>query len=289
LDAGQYSVTEPNSLGYAQTASAGCTGTLANGGTATCTITNDDQAATLIVKKHVVNDNSGTAAASAFTLSVNGGTGFPGDENGTTVSAAPASYSASETGGPSGYTQTASSGCSGTIAAGQTITCTITNDDKAATLTVVKHVINNNGGTATASQFTLSVNGGAGFPGSESGTQVTLNAGAYTVAETGGPSGYTQTASAGCSGTLALGGSATCTITNDDQAATLTVVKHVINDNGGTKQAPDFTLNVTGGSPSPASFPGSETGTTVTLNAGSYSVTEPSHAGYSVAFGSSCT
>ena len=33
---------------------------------------------------------------------------------------------------------------------------------------------------------------------------------------------------------LALGQSATCTITNDDQPAQLTLVKTVTNDNGGT-------------------------------------------------------
>src|SRR5207247_6812481 len=64
----------------------------------------------------------------------------------------------------------------------------------------------------------------ASFLGSEAGTSVTINAGSYSVAESG-PSGYTESDSAGCSGTIANGGSATCTITNDDQAATLTVIK----------------------------------------------------------------
>src|SRR4029450_11104543 len=42
----------------------------------------------------------------------------------------PGSYSVSET-GPSGYTQSNSADCSGSIAAGQTKTCTVTNDDVA--------------------------------------------------------------------------------------------------------------------------------------------------------------
>ena len=33
---------------------------------------------------------------------------------------------------------------------GETKTCTVTNDDQAAKLTVIKHVINDNGGTAVA-------------------------------------------------------------------------------------------------------------------------------------------
>src|SRR5262249_57890782 len=84
-----------------------------------------------------------------------------------------------------------------------------------------------------------------------------------------------------CSWTRAYGETKICTFTNDDQAATLHVIKHVISDNGGTAVAGDFTLTVTGTSPSPASFAGAESpGTTVTLSAGSYSVSESSVPGY---------
>ena len=41
---------------------------------------------------------------------------------------------------------------------------------------------------------------------------------------------------------LALGESATCTIINDDVPATLTLVKQVVNDDGGTALATDWTL-----------------------------------------------
>ena len=37
--------------------------------------------------------------------------------------------------------------------------------------------------------------------------------------------------------TVPLGGNVTCTINNDDQPATLTLVKTVTNDNGGTAGA----------------------------------------------------
>ena len=124
-----------------------------------------------------------------------------------------------------------------------TYTCTITNDDVAPTLNVIKHVVNDNGGTATASAWTLAVsssNGGSGTgsaAGAESpGTPYTLQAGkAYSVAESGGPSGYAASSSAGCSiASATVGGTYTCTITNDDVAPTLTVIKHVINNNGGS-------------------------------------------------------
>ena len=42
---------------------------------------------------------------------------------------------------------------------------------------------------------------------------------------------------------------ATCTITNDDQPATLTLVKTVTNDNGGTAVPTDWTLTATGPTP----------------------------------------
>ena len=58
----------------------------------------------------------------------------------------------------------------------------------------------------------------ASFPGAESpGTTISIDAGSYSVAESGGPSGYAATLSAGCSGSAVVGGSYTCTITNDQK------------------------------------------------------------------------
>src|SRR5207249_9799017 len=85
--------------------------------------------------------------------------------------------------------------------------------------------------------------------------------------ESGGPSGYTATLSAGCAGTIAAGEQKSCTITNDDQPAHLSVIKHVVNDSGGSKTAADFSITVSGGAPSPASFVrAAAPGTQVTLN-----------------------
>jgi len=70
---------------------------------------------------------------------------------------------------------------------------------------------------------------------------VTLNAGAYNVTESG-PAGYNASFSADCSGNIANGESKTCTVTNNDQPGKLIVIKHVINDNGGTAVASDFHL-----------------------------------------------
>jgi hypothetical protein len=159
-----------------------------------------------------------------------------------------------------------------------------------ATLTVIKHVVNDNGGTKTAADFTLTINGvtasgGNSFAGSEAGVTKTLTTlGGYSATEAA-VAGYAQTPSAGCFGTIAAGEHKTCVITNDDVPATLTVVKHVVNDNGGTKTAADFTLTINGVSAAGGnSFAGSEAGVTKSLTTvGGYSVTENAMLGYHLA------
>src|SRR5207249_10009563 len=110
-----------------------------------------------------------------------------------------------------------------------------------STVVVIKHVVNNNGATATAANFTMTVTGSspspASFAGTESpGTTLTLNAGSYSVSETG-PSGYVSSLSASCSGSIAVGETKTCTVTNDDvqpSDATPPTVKFVKPLNGET-------------------------------------------------------
>jgi hypothetical protein len=189
------------------------------GQTKTCTVTNDDQAAHLIVIKHVMNNNGGTATAANFTLDSGGANdtpdNFPGAESpGTTVTLDAGTFNVTET-GPSGYTASFSADCTGSIAVGQTKTCTVTNDDQAAHLIVIKHVAN---GPAVASDFTLDSGGindtPDNFAGAESpGTNVTLDAGIYNVTEAP-KSGYTATYGAGCAGSIAVGQTKTCTVTN---------------------------------------------------------------------------
>lgn len=280
LNAGSYSVTESGPSGYSESDSADCSGTIAAGENKTCTITNDDQAATLTVIKHVVNNNGGTAAAGDFTMNVAGSSpspaSFPGTESpGTDVTINAGAYSVSET-GPSGYTESDSLDCSGSLALGQHKTCTITNNDQAAHLIVIKHVINDNGGTAVAGDFTMNVTAtnpsDASFPGVETtGTTITLDAGSYSVAETG-PAGYAESDSADCSGTIAVGETKTCTITNDDIQPKLTLTKFVINDDGGNKQVSDFPLFVDATSVT--------SGVQNGFDAGTYTASETQQTGY---------
>ena len=142
----------------------------------------------------------------------------------------------------------------------------------AGTLHVVKVVVNDNGGTKTAADFSFPVNGGTATAFEADGqNDLTVNAGTYTVTEPA-VSGYTTTYSNCTSVVIANGGSATCTITNNDQAATLIVKKVVINDNGGTTTAADFSFQVNGGTATAFEADGPND---LTVDAGTYTVTEP--------------
>ncbi|MGB6671859.1 MAG: hypothetical protein WBE34_05450, partial [Candidatus Nitrosopolaris sp.] len=108
---------------------------------------------------------------------------------------------------------------------------------------------------------------------------------------------YTTSYSSGCSGT-ASGGQVKCTVTNrytgppsPPPGATtfLSVITNVDNTNGGTKKPSDFTITVSGNNPKPDSFPGSSSGTSVTLLAGRYSVSSSTIDGYTTSYSSGCS
>src|SRR5213079_1218287 len=143
-----------------------------------------------------------------------------------------------------GYDATFSPECSGTIALGETRTCTVTINDRAAHLVINKVVVNDNGGSLTAAAFSGTIDGAVVAAGGNTwtgtSTDRTLTAvGNYSVAENAHP-GYDATFSAECGGTIALGETKTCTITNDDQAPHLVINKVVVNNNGGSATAANF-------------------------------------------------
>ena len=86
----------------------------------------------LTVIKNVVNDDSGTAVPSDFTMIVNGtnvsSPTFPGSSSGTLVQLDAGIYNVTEI-QLSGYTVFFTSDCNGVIGESQNKTCTITNDD----------------------------------------------------------------------------------------------------------------------------------------------------------------
>ncbi|MGH2488269.1 MAG: prealbumin-like fold domain-containing protein, partial [Candidatus Limnocylindria bacterium] len=132
-----------------------------------------------------------------------------------------------------------------TVASGRVTTCTFTNSPILPKLTVTKIVINDNGGNAQVGDFPLFVDATS----VTSGVQNTFAAGSHTVSETGQP-GYSATIGGDCAGdgtiTLALGDVKSCTITNDDEAPTITLIKSVTNDNGGNAQPDEFALTLGG-------------------------------------------
>lgn len=173
---------------------------------------------------------------------------------------------------------------------------TVTTDTNTITvptcLNVTKSVINDDGAAAVSADFTLHVtSGGLDVPGSPlagaaaPGTVLSLPAGAYNVSEDANVL-YAPTFSGDCAAngdvTLSLGDSADCVVTNNDIAATITVVKLVINDNGGTKVPGDFPLFVNGGAVL--------TGITNPFPApAAYTITETPKAGYTRSFSGDCS
>lgn len=254
--------------------------TLAAGQNATCTITNDDQPATLIVKKIVNNGNTGaTKTASDFSFSVNAGTAvaFESDgQNDNTVSAG--TYTVTEP-AVAGYTTTYNNCSNLVIPNGGTATCTITNTAIAPTLTLVKTVLNDNGGTASVSNFQGKIDGN----NVAWSTAIPVSSGAHTASEVSLPT-YTASAWGGdCAAdgsvTLALGENKTCTITNDDIAPKLHLRKVVVNNNGGTKTVADFTLTADGAGANDISGT-SPVDSTAGLKADTFALSETNMAGY---------
>lgn len=310
VHAGTYALSETNLPGYVAgaysctinggAAVVGDSVTLAGGDAATCTINNTDQPVSLTLVKQVINDHGGTATTADFTLTASGPVTISGISGAPTVTQAPVSegrYTLSEA-GRAGY---ASGGwsCSGgslagttlTLARGDNVICTIVNDDEGAILTLVKQVVNDGGGTATATDFTLSATGPTSISGVTGGAAITnarVQPGRYTLGEDSVPGYVASDYSCAVNGGTAISGNtlllengdvAVCTVVNDDTGATLTLIKHVINDDGGTAQVGDFALTASG--------PTSITGTTgeasitaVPVSAGTYTLSETNLAGY---------
>ncbi|MCR4274445.1 MAG: hypothetical protein NUW02_00115 [Candidatus Campbellbacteria bacterium] len=140
-------------------------------------------------------------------------------------------------------------------------------------LTVTKTVVNDHGGTAVVGDFPLFVDGVSITSGVAT---TTLVAGTYTITETEDATYTAGDWGGDCAAdgtiTLALGDTATCTITNDDIAPTLTVTTTVTNDDQGTATISDFTLNLDGLTIT--------SGTATTTVAASHTLTHSTPAGY---------
>jgi YVTN family beta-propeller protein len=278
---------------------------------------NASQVGTLLVTKQVVNEGGGEAEPSDFTITVDGKnptpSSFDGSSSGTTIQLFGGKYKVTESGPTTNYSSTLSKECSGNIREGETRECTITNTYSVVPppvttgmIIVAKKVVNEGGGNKQPSDFTITVDGNnptpSSFDGSSSGATITINEGSYNVTEEGPdisydyvPGRYTPNYSSDCAGTIQTGDTVRCTITNKynqfipGTLPKLIVTKQVVNEGGGEAEPSEFTITVDGNNPTPSSFDGSSSGTSVTLKPGRYSITENILAEYTSSKSGDCT
>ena len=219
-----------------------------------CTVTNDDIAPTVTVHKVVVG---GTAVAGDFQLTL-GGNPVNQDQAIPTISNQAIEVSEVPV---AGYDQT-SVGCTDNgsgasvvhpmvLDEGQNVTCTVTNTFRAPMITVAKTVTNDSGGGLAAADFQLTLDGVAAAQNSA----IEVQPGPHVVGEVTQP-GYLQTgieckdnatgATVGAAGSVVIGDGqqVTCTVSNDDIPATLTVSKQLIVNNGGQADPASFQLKI---------------------------------------------
>ena len=340
VDAGTYTLTEADFAGYTE-GTWSCTGqagavvdtfsagsvVVGNGETVVCTISNDDDQSTLQIVKDIVNDNGGTAVVGDFSIATDAGAltfgaavvaGDTSTYTATALTVNAGTYTLTEA-DFAGYTEGTWS-CTGQAGAvvdtfsagsvvvgnGETVVCTISNDDDQSTLQIVKDIVNDNGGTAVVGDFSIATDAGAltfgaavvaGDTSTYTATALTVDAGTYTLTEADF-AGYTEgtwscTGQAGAvvdtfsAGSVVVGNGETvvCTISNDDDQSTLQIVKDIVNDNGGTAVVGDFSIAtdagaLTFGAAVVAGDTSTYTATALTVNAGTYTLTEADFAGY---------
>jgi len=202
LNAATYNFAELNVAGYTE-GTWSCTPTaattnafgggsvaVANGVNVVCTITNNDDQGSLIVKKVVINDNGGTKIATEFAFKVNGGTAISFLQDGAdtlkgknTLTVNASVYSVVEDALPiAGYTTTYDNCTNVQVVNGGSQTCTITNDDQPGTIIIKK--ITKPADPNTSFVFDVTGTGYNGFSlGDGQQNSQTLNAGSYAAHE----------------------------------------------------------------------------------------------------------
>lgn len=267
-------------------------------------VTDDDEfnaplptTGTLTLIKNLPNDNGGTAVASDFSVYVDDVLSSWGSHE-----LEAGGYTVTE-GSADGYEASfANCGDNGavTVAVGVETVCTITNDDQPGTLIIQKEttgwfgtfgftVSNENPDNEGIAPFDLTTDADhnpiASF--------FDVFADIYEIVEDS-VSGWNPV-SANCDNDdpvgavhVGFGQTVTCTFVNDALPGTLTVIKNVLDDRDGAPQASDFTISVSGGTPD--EFSGSETGTEVSIPAGTNYLVEETDGpdGYAVDYSGAC-
>ena len=225
-------------------------------GDASCTVTNTYNKGSLTIIKHVINDDgTGSLSASDFTMHVSGTSvsdpDFPGAESpGTTVTLDPGAFSVSED-PASGYPSSPifTGDCTGSIAAGQNLTCTVTNDDNTPPPPQVGELIVHKivaGSAADPNSFSLFVDDMS----VTNNVATTTSASGHVVTETPDPN-YTTTFGNACDAngnvTVITNASVQCDVTNTLVDGIITVHKVVINHiDGTTTGTDDFQMKIDG-------------------------------------------
>lgn len=263
-------------------------------------------AAEITLTKNLINDDNGTANLADFPLTATGPntvTGVSGTADVTKVEVLPGTYELSEVNVPgydaSDWSCTGATSFAGTkveLGIADQVVCTITNDDEGSgRLTLVKQVSNNAGGTAVAGDFEMKFSGpggsGTGFNADAAITSVVLTPGSYVLGESTLP-GY-NLQSIKCDGSDPDGSDGvellddedvTCVFINEDipSFTTLTLVKDLTNNNGGTAVVADFELSFSGPSGNDSGATGDSTITSVPVSPGLYALKEIAVQGYTL-------
>ncbi len=283
---GSYSLTELDIDGYTE-GSWSCTVgtvddaafdsgqvTLAFGEQTVCTIINDDIAPTLTLTKKLVNDNGGVSTIEDFDISIDSAVVASGVANTVLANTA---IQISELDLP-GYTEgtwacTDANGLTSGLptvgaATGQTlklkpgseVTCAITNDDVAPSLTLTKSLTNDNGGDKTIADFDIAidgievVSGASNLVAANTGIVISelvldgYTAGNWVCSDSTGLTTGLPTAGVASGETIKLaeGAVVDCKISNDDIAPLLTLTKTVVNNDGGLLTSSDFDIAIDG-------------------------------------------
>lgn len=285
LNAGDvYSVAEVTVDDYETASDAGCAGTVVAGQDVICSVTNTyvPPKGFITLQKVLPNDNGGIETAAAFDYSLDGtpvalgvateldpgqydiaevwnSSHFQAYPNTTTLDTwYDVSYSCTD-----GTTTTTTATVD--LADDQNIVCTITNDDKPASITLTKVI--SGGPSVPASSFGFTVTGtnvvvdgqgspasSAVFAGNDAGTQIVLDAGAFTLQEDANPNYISTMSAVECDGIVLVPGQhLDCIATN-----TYIVVPVVedgwlqgffykdLNANGTYDEGPGFTNRLSG-------------------------------------------
>ncbi|MBP8979015.1 choice-of-anchor K domain-containing protein [Candidatus Dojkabacteria bacterium] len=248
VDVSGYTASDWECIGGVQN---GSTIKLGVGEEAVCSITNSDTPAQLTVIKQVKNDDGGQATVEEFEIKNNGtkltfGTGSttgditeykstPAVESNTTYTLTEKDHYGYTEGTWTCIDDVAKTPVDHpvTLKEGQKVTCTVLNDDIAPKLTIVKNLNIQYGGTAQPDDFKLTV-GGVGVLSGETNeylanTPYAINEKSFVGYEFVSITGSNKCpAVLGGTITLDLADNITCTITNKDLPATVTVYKDVL-------------------------------------------------------------